>query len=84
MSARVDRGPHERFMAYMKGWYAGAGRKPIDAKFSEHKTRPDLKEEYERGYSDGQAKGRAAAAKAAKRLGYTPTVLRVADAEAIR
>jgi hypothetical protein len=74
--------PGELYLTYMRGWYAGAGRKAIDPKFAEHKTRSDLKEEYERGYSDGQAAGRAASVAASDRHGYTPTVLRLAGAEA--
>lgn len=68
-------------MSYMRGWFAGAGRKAIDPKFAEHKTRPDIKAEYERGYSEGQAAGRAASAAASARLGYTPSVLRVQGSE---
>jgi hypothetical protein len=76
--------PGELFMSYMLGWFAGAGRKAIDPKFAEHKTRPDIKTEYERGYGEGQAAGRAASAAASARLGYTPTVLRIQGDEGER
>lgn len=71
----------ESFHSYMRGWRAGAGIKPLDPRFTEHKTRPDLKAEYERGYEDGQGAGRAAADAAAVRIGYAPTVLRLAESE---
>lgn len=91
MTAERDQGvtvpearPGELFMSYMRGWFAGAGRKAIDPKFSEHKTRPDIKAEYERGYRDGQAAGRAASAAASERIGYTPSVLRIQEGETDR
>jgi hypothetical protein len=83
MTAERDHGvtvrPGELFACYMRGWHAGAGMRAMDPKFAEHKTRPDLKAEYERGYGDGRAAGGAASAEASARLGYTPTVLRLAD-----
>jgi hypothetical protein len=75
--------PRERFMSYYKGWRDGAGIKSKDALFTEGAARPDLKAEYERGYADGRRANGAASKRAAKRLGYTPTVLRLAGAALI-
>lgn len=72
---------HERYMSYMFGWYDGAGRKSMRRQYDGH-PREDLVSEYHRGYTEGQAAGRAAAMKAARRLRYKPTILRLAKGQA--
>jgi len=71
----------ESYHSYMRGWQAGAGSRPMDPKFAEHPTRPDLKWEYESGYKDGQdARARVGVA-TATRLQYVPSILRTQDEE---
>jgi hypothetical protein len=47
-----------------------------DPQFTEHKTRPDLTAEYERGYTEGRKNYNANMDAAMKRIGYAPNVLR--------
>ncbi len=67
---------HELYMSYMRGWRDGACSKAMNPKFTEHKTRPDLKEVYEEAYQHGRlARGRAFTY-ASDRFDYVPNVLR--------
>lgn len=78
---KEQRERHERYMSYMRGWFDGAGRHAIRKELEDH-PRDDLVSEYHRGYTEGQEAGRRASAKAARRLRYKPTILRLAKHEA--
>lgn len=67
---------YELFHSYRKGWQDAASSKAKDPKFTEHKTRPDLTEQYNRGYVEGRRAFSAAMDVAMKRTGYVPSVLR--------
>jgi hypothetical protein len=75
---------HERFAAFRKGWRDGACSKARDRRFTEHATRPDLTEQYERGYGAGRDTLLCVLAREAERLGYDPamSILRAKDKEA--
>lgn len=66
----------EVFHSYRKGWRDGACARPPDPKFVEHKTRPDLKEQYKRGHYDGYVAYKLAMNTEMNRTGYKPSILR--------
>ena len=71
--------PFELFHCYMRGWEAGAGVKPADQRFVMHKdTR--FQRFYTEGWNVGVQARVKASAKAAKRFGYKPSILRTAKA----
>jgi hypothetical protein len=45
----------ELFISYSRGWRDGACSRPKRPEFVEHKTRPDLRDAYLRGYDVGHA-----------------------------
>lgn len=71
--------PFETFHSYMRGWYAGAGHKGKDPRYHNH---PTLEGVYNEGYEAGKQAGIQAGAEAAKRLGYTPSILRIEGTDA--
>ena len=67
--------PGDKYLQYIFGWHAGAGRKGIDPKRAEH---ADLAFAaiYMEGWHAGQAASRAAAKAASERFGYHPSIIR--------
>jgi hypothetical protein len=74
----------EIYWSYRRGWRDGAGTRPLDEKFTKHKTREDLKAEYELGYTDGKAALDAAMGAACERIGHEPEILRVQEGSITR
>ena len=70
------------FHSYRKGWQDAASSKAKDPKFVEHKTRPDLTEQYNRGYVEGRRVFTEAMNLERTRVGYVPNVLR-GDSDAV-
>lgn len=66
----------EKYMTWMRGWWAGAGRRAIDQEISGHPTLGAL---YNEAYSAGQKAGKAESEEASKRFGYEPLIVRVCD-----
>jgi hypothetical protein len=62
----------EKFMLYMRGWRDGAGQRAMREEV--HLTCP----EYDTGYADGYEARQRASQRAAKRLKYKPSILRLA------
>ena|ERR1700689_4199290 len=69
----------ELFHSYMRGWRAGAGRKPKDPRYKGH---PTLEGIYEEGYLAGVNAAAYEEHAAAKRLNYSPSILRIEGTEA--
>lgn len=67
---------YEVFQSYRKGWRDGACARPQDPKFIQHKTRPDLKDQYLRGHYDGYVAYKLAMNAEMDRTGYKPSILR--------
>lgn len=70
----------DQFMAYMKGFYCGAGIKFIDDRLAKHADEL-IKSAYLDGWADGRVAAKEAASRAEKRYGYSPSILRAADSE---
>lgn len=68
----------ELFQSFVKGWCDGAAMRVMRKVFTEHPTRPDLKESYSDGYAQGCIARRAACKAEADRIGHVPTILRTA------
>jgi hypothetical protein len=73
----------QRYIAYSRGVFDGAGRKPMRPEYGP----PDdigppsaVKEAYARGYADGQRMTREVISAYAAEIGYTPTILRAQEA----
>jgi len=77
----VDREPtsFELFHSYMRGWRAGAGRKPKDSRYKGHPTLQDI---YEKGFIAGINSAVQEEQAAAKRLNYSPSILRIEGTDA--
>lgn len=73
----VLRDKAERFQMYRRGWKHGAHNAAMTDYSS---ARPDLKDAYARGYSDGRDAHSLAMGAEARRLGYQPSILRGDDA----
>lgn len=72
--------PFERFHCYTRGWEAGAGIRPVDQCYVMHKdTR--FQRLYTEGWNAGVQARVKASAKAAKRFGYKPSILRTVKAK---
>jgi hypothetical protein len=71
----------ERYRSFKRGWLDGAYGKNMDLRFVEHKTRFDLKREYEAGYAEGRLCFAGAMDECAKRLGHDQqsSILRSSD-----
>lgn len=74
--AARDLAGREHYQSYTRGWIDGAAVHALDERYTRHQTRPDLKQEYEKGYSAGSAARRLALNVAAKRLHWKPSILR--------
>lgn len=70
MKQKQQKLPSELFHAYRRGWRDGAGDKVMNTSFIEHKTRPDLAEEYKTGYTEGRLAFATDMDTCAKRVGY--------------
>jgi hypothetical protein len=57
----------------------GASFRAMSREFTEHNTRPDLKRDYEDGYTEGRKDYRAAMKLAETRFGYKPAILRATE-----
>jgi hypothetical protein len=75
-----DPKPGSLFHSYRKGWIAGAQFGPLDPKFTEHDD-ASIKTEYSRGWTDDRLAHREALQAAIDRLGYKPSVLRLAGGQ---
>lgn len=67
---------YELFHSYRRGWQDASSSKEKDPKFVEHKTRPDLTVQYNRGYAAGRHAFNEAMGLEMKRVGYDPSPLR--------
>ena len=74
-----DRRPAELFQCHMRGWQHGAVGTAMDPKFTEHED-SQFSAEYNSGYRVGYELRKKTQTETAKRLGYTPSVLRIQDA----
>jgi hypothetical protein len=63
------------FYAYCLGWRDGAGVRPIQSGYVEHKDKA-IKSAYMEGFHDGQAARKKAAAKAERQYDYKPMIVR--------
>lgn len=63
------------YMAYMKGWRAGASAKALDPRFTEHPNL-EIRGAYTNGYGDGHEASKAASRIASGTYSYEPTILR--------
>lgn len=68
--------PGEVFHARMKGFYAGAGVKPLDPRLTYSENPAHIREAYQQGYDDGVKARCQYTKKVSKETGYTPSVLR--------
>lgn len=68
----------ELFHAYRSGWRDAVVSKSKRLQYTQHKTRQDLTEQYNRGYEAGRRAFAEAMAVERKRVGYKPSVLRAA------
>lgn len=66
----------DRYHAYRQGWRDGAAGRMEDAKFTEHKTRPDIVEAYNHGYAHADIAASAALRYAKRKYKFTPSILR--------
>lgn len=67
-----------RFMAYMKGFYDGAGLRELSGSYSNvHGGKSPERVEYERGYAEGCAARDLARRAASERIGYAPKVVKI-------
>jgi hypothetical protein len=71
-----EREAHERFLVYMRGWRHGACMKAMDPTLAHHQK---YGQTYDQGYADGHKSRSDASQRAAKRFGYTPSILRLCD-----
>ena len=76
--SEAERRAKERWYAYMRGWYDGAGVKAIREEMSEH---PRTGVDYLEGYRDGRAAGKKVAEEAAAHLGCRAIVLKIATTD---
>ncbi len=67
-----------KYHTWCRGWRDGAGMRPMRP---DHSAHPTLGTTYDEAYAGGQQAARDMAAVAAARFGYTPSILRTADAE---
>lgn len=65
----------DHFMAYMRGFYTGAGIKAIDDRLAKHADE-QIKQAYLDGWADGRVAAKEASAKAKVTYGYSPSVIR--------
>lgn len=70
----------DQFMAYMRGFYCGAGIKFIDDRLAEHADEL-IRSAYLDGWADGRVAAKAASAAAEKRFGYSPSILRACESD---
>jgi hypothetical protein len=75
-----DPRPGTLFHSYRKGWICGARFGALDPKFTEHED-ATIKAEYERGWEDGRIANRDAMQAASERMGYKPSVIRLAGGQ---
>ena len=68
----------DNYMAYVKGWTAGAGCRVIDPIFQDHEN-DNIKEAYMDGWGDGRSCRSVAFRAAEKIYGYSPSVIRPCD-----
>ena len=67
-----------KYHTWIRGWRDGAGMRPMRP---DHSTHPTLGTTYNEAYAAGQQAARDIATTAATRFGYTPSILRLADAD---
>jgi hypothetical protein len=66
-----------KYHTWCRGWRDGAGMRAMRP---DHLAHPTLGATYDEAYAHGQQAARDMAAVAATRFGYTPSILRTADA----
>jgi len=70
--------PHDSYLAYIRGWSHGAASRAMDDAFVIHQH-SDIREAYNKGFTDGHAARVKAANAYCKSINYAPSVLRLME-----